>query len=54
MRTEIFDQYIDEDDKVFNRRISDFIKGKQVIQITINNIVGTDCFYATALTVIYK
>lgn len=54
MKTETFDLYIDEDGKNFDSRVNDFIKGKQVIQITTNNVVGTDGFYTTALTILYK
>ena len=54
MKIKTFDQFIDEDNKDFDSRVNDFIKDKQVVQITTNDVVNTDNFYTHTLTVLYK
>ena len=54
MTIKTFDQLIDEDNESFDNRVNDFIKNKQVVQITTNDVVNTDNFYTHTLTVLYK
>jgi len=54
MKIKTFDQYLDEDNESFDNRVNDFIKGKQVIQITTSDVISTDNFYTHTLTILYK
>jgi len=38
MKIKTIEQYFDEDNEDFDNRVNDFIKGKQVVQITTNTI----------------
>ena len=53
MKIKTIDQLYDEAYKDFDKRVNDFIKDKQVIQITTNEIVTNDVVTHT-LTVLYK
>lgn len=52
MKIKTFQQYYEEEDSTFDARINDFIKDKQIIQITTNETV-TDGILAHTLTVLY-
>jgi len=54
MKIKTFDQYIDEENEYFDSRVNDFIKDKQVIEITASDVISTDNFYTHTLTVLYK
>jgi len=54
MKIKTIEQYFDEDNEDFDKRVNDFIKDKQVVQITTNDVVNTDNFYTHTLTVLYK
>lgn len=54
MKIKTIDQHDDEAYKDFDKRVNDFIKDKQVVQITTNETVNSDFFYSHTLTVIYE
>ena len=54
MRIKTFEQYLGEENENFDIRVNDFIKIKQVIQITTNDIISADNICAHTLTVLYK
>lgn len=54
MKVKTIEQCFDEDNEDFDNRLNDFIKDKQVVQITTNDTVNTDNFYTHTLTVLYK
>ena len=54
MKIKTIDQYFDEENEDFDRRVNDFIKDKQVVQITTNNVIGNDNIYTHVLTILYK
>lgn len=54
MKIKTFDQNIDEKNEDFDSRVNDFIKDKQVVQITTNNTIDTNNYYFHTLTILYK
>ena len=54
MKIKTIDQYIDEESENFDSRVNDFIKDKQVIQITSNDTTDTENNYFHTLTILYK
>lgn len=54
MKVKTFDQYIDEENEKFDIRVNDFIKGKQVIQITTNRTASGGIELTHSLTVLYE
>ena len=54
MKIKTFDQQFKEDSEKFDSRVNDFIKDKQVVQITTNDTIGTENDYFHTLTVLYK
>ena len=54
MKIKTIDQYPNEKNEDFDDRVNDFIKDKQVIQITTNDTIGTENDYFHTLTVLYK
>jgi len=54
MKIKTFDQFIDEDNKDFDSRVNDFIKDKQVVQITTNRTASGGVELTHSLTVLYK
>lgn len=54
MKIKTFDQYVDEDDETFDSRVNDFIKDKQVVQITTNETASNDYDLTHSLTVLYE
>jgi len=54
MKIKTFDQYVDEDNESFDNRVNDFIKDKQVVQITTDVVVNIDNVYSRVLTILYK
>jgi len=54
MKIKTFDQYVDEDNESFDNRVNDFIKGKQVIQITTNRTASGGIELTHSLTILYK
>lgn len=53
MKIKTIDQYLEEENKDFDRRVNDFIKDKQVVQITTNE-TSDDYDLTHSLTVLYK
>lgn len=53
MKIKTIDHLYDEAYEDFDKRVNDFIKNKQVIQIATNEIV-TDDFVTHTLTVLYN
>jgi hypothetical protein len=54
MKVKTFDQYIDEKNEYFDSRVNDFIKDKQVIQITTNRTASGGVELTHSLTVLYE
>ena len=54
MKIKTIEQYLDEKNKDFDIRVNDFIKDKQVVQITTDVVVSIDNVYSHVLTVLYK
>ena len=54
MKIKTFDQFIDEKNEDFDSRVNDFIKGKQVIQITTNRTASGGVELTHSLTVLYE
>ncbi|WP_397321106.1 hypothetical protein [Pediococcus acidilactici] len=59
MKIKTIDQHIDEKNEDFDIRVNDFIKDKQVVQITTNDVISndvisTDNFYLHTLTILYE
>lgn len=54
MKIKTFDQFIDEKNEDFDSRINDFIKGKQVVQITTNRTASGGVELTHSLTVLYE
>ncbi|WP_270217246.1 DUF2758 domain-containing protein [Pediococcus pentosaceus] len=54
MKIKTIKQHIDEKNKDFDIRVNDFIKDKQVVQITTNDVISTGNFYMHTLTILYK
>lgn len=54
MKIKTIDQHIDEENEDFDSRVNDFIKDKQVVQITTNDVISDDNYYFHTLTVLYK
>ena len=54
MKIKTFDQYVDEDNESFDNRVNDFIKVKQVIQITTNRTASGGIELTHSLTILYK
>jgi len=54
MKIKTIDQYVDEENEDFDIRVNDFIKGKQVVQITTNETASNDYDLTHSLTVLYK
>jgi len=54
MKIKTFEQLLGDGNEDFDNRVNDFIKDKQVVQITTNDTVNTDNFYTHTLTVLYK
>jgi len=54
MKIKTFDQYIDEDNESFDNRVNDFIKDKQVVQITTNRTASGGVELTHSLTILYK
>lgn len=53
MKIKTIDQHIDEKNEDFDTRVNDFIKDKQVVQITTNDVISNDNFYFHTLTILY-
>jgi len=54
MKVKTFDQFIDEDNKDFDSRVNDFIKNKQVVQITTNRTASGGVELTHSLTILYE
>lgn len=54
MKIKTIKQHIDEKNEDFDIRVNDFIKDKQVVQITTNDVISTGNFYMHTLTILYK
>ena len=54
MKIKTFDQYFKEDSEKFDSRVNDFIKDKQVVQITTNETASDDYDLTHTLTVLYE
>ncbi|MCT1176767.1 hypothetical protein [Pediococcus pentosaceus] len=54
MKIKTIDHLYDEAYEGFDKRVNDFIKDKQVIQITTNDVIGDDGFHAHTLTILYE
>ncbi|WP_159219235.1 hypothetical protein [Pediococcus acidilactici] len=54
MKIKTIDHLYDEAYEVFDKRVNDFIKDKQVVHITTNDVIGDDGFHAHTLTIIYE
>jgi len=54
MKIKTFDQFIDEDNKDFDSRVNDFIKNKQVVQITTNRTASGGVELTHSLTILYE
>ncbi|UPI30775.1 hypothetical protein DEDGFLLK_00027 [Lactiplantibacillus phage Gut-P1] len=54
MKIKTFDLCLDENLEDFDNLVSDFIKDKQVVQITTNDTINTDNYYFHTLTILYK
>lgn len=54
MKVKTFDQHFREKNEKFDSRVNDFIKDKQVVQITTNDVISADNIYLHTLTVLYK
>ncbi|MBU7475722.1 DUF2758 domain-containing protein [Lactiplantibacillus pentosus] len=54
MKIKTFNQGWQEDSEEFDSRVNDFIKDKQVVQITTNETVSDISDLTHSLTVLYK
>lgn len=54
MKIKTFDQHVGEDNKKFDSRVNNFIKNKQVVQITTNRTASGGVELTHSLTVLYK
>lgn len=54
MKIKTIDQHIYEKNEDFDIRVNDFIKDKQVVQITTNDVISNDNFYFHTLTILYE
>ena len=54
MKIKTIDQHPDEKNEDFDDRVNDFLKDKQVIQITTNDTIDTENNYSHTLTVLYE
>lgn len=54
MKIKTIDQYFCEGNDDFDSRVNDFIRDKQVVQITTNDVISADNLYTHTLTVLYK
>jgi len=54
MKIKTFDQLIDENNEDFDSRVNDFIKDKQVVQITTNRTASGGVELTHSLTILYK
>lgn len=54
MKIKTFSQFWQENDDKFDSRVNDFIKDKQVVQITTNETVSDSFDLTHSLTVLYK
>lgn len=54
MKIKTIDQHINEKNENFDNRVNDFIKDKQVVQITTNDVFSIDNFYFHTLTILYE
>ena len=54
MKIKTFEQYLDEKNRDFDVRVNNFIKDKQVVQITTDVVVNIDNVYSRVLTILYK
>lgn len=54
MKIKTIDQYYNESYGDFDSRVNDFIKDKQVVQITTNETVSDDFELTHTLTILYK
>ena len=54
MKIKTFDRHFDEENEDFDIRVNDFIKDKQVVQITTNDVINNDNYYFHMLTILYK
>lgn len=54
MKIKTINQHINEENEDFDSRVNDFIKDKQVVQITTNDVISDDNYYFHTLTVLYK
>jgi hypothetical protein len=54
MKIKTIDQHIDEKNEDFDIRVNDFIKDKQAVQITTNDVISIDNFYVHTLTILYE
>lgn len=54
MKIKTFDQFIDEENEDFDKRVNNFIKDKKVIQITTNRTASGGFELAYSLTILYE
>lgn len=54
MKIKTIDQYVDEENEDFDSRVNNFIKDKQVIQITTNRTASGGIELTHSLTILYK
>ena len=54
MKIKTIEQYLDEKNRDFDIIVNNFIKNKQVVQITTDVVVSIDNVYSHILTVLYK
>ncbi|WP_444752404.1 hypothetical protein [Pediococcus pentosaceus] len=54
MKIKTFDQHFREANEKFDIRVNDFIKDKQVVQITTNDVINIDNVYVHTLTILYE
>jgi len=54
MKIKTIERYFDEDNEDFDNRVNDFIKDKQVVQITANETASNDYDLTHSLTILYK
>jgi len=54
MKIKTFEQLLGDGNEDFDNRVNDFIKDKQVVQITANETASNDYDLTHSLTILYK
>lgn len=54
MKIKTIDRHFREANEKFDSRVNDFIKDKQVVQITTNDVISIDNVYVHKLTILYE